>query len=102
MNFLQLNAIFLSLAALIFVAALWRCPKKRTVSTAVLVSLLVMVGLTVVFDNLMIASGLFDYAGETLNGLHIGLAPIEDFAYPLGGVLLLPGLWLLLTGRKKS
>ncbi|MDJ0316275.1 lycopene cyclase domain-containing protein [Arthrobacter antibioticus] len=102
MNFLQLNAIFLSLAALIFVAALWRSPKKRTVSTAVLVSLLVMVGLTVVFDNLMIASGLFDYAGETLNGLHIGLAPIEDFAYPLGGVLLLPGLWLLLTGRKKS
>lgn len=102
MNFLQLNTIFLSLAALIFVAALWRSSNKRTVSAAVVVSLLVLVGLTVVFDNLMIASGLFDYAGETLNGLHIGLAPIEDFAYPLGGALLLPGLWLLLAGRKKA
>ena len=30
----------------------------------------------------------------------VGLAPIEDFAYPLAGVLLLPALWTALRGRR--
>ena len=34
--------------------------------------------------------------------VQVGLAPLEDFAYPLAGVLLLPGLWLLLGGRVAS
>lgn len=101
MNFLQLNAIFLAAAVLVFAWALWRSTNKRTVMAAFLISLVVMVGLTVIFDNVMIASGLFDYAGHTLNGLHVGLAPIEDFAYPLAGALLLPGLWLLLSRQEK-
>ncbi len=46
--------------------------------------------LTAVFDTVMIATGLFHYAPTQLAGVHIGLAPLEDFAYPLAGVLLLP------------
>ncbi|CAG7608420.1 prenyltransferase [Leucobacter soli] len=56
----------------------------------------VLFALTAVFDNLMIGAGLFHYPPERLSGTYIGLAPIEDFAYPLAGVLLLPTLWLLL------
>ncbi|MCU1431998.1 MAG: prenyltransferase, partial [Actinotalea sp.] len=52
--------------------------------------------MTAVFDNLMIAAGLFEYGESKLAGLSIGLAPVEDLAYPLAGVLLLPALWHLL------
>ncbi|WP_425862234.1 lycopene cyclase domain-containing protein [Arthrobacter sp. TWP1-1] len=100
MNFAQLNAIFLVLAALIFAAGLWRSRKPYNVVIAASVSILVLVVLTVIFDNVMIASGLFDYGGHTLNGLRLGLAPIEDFAYPVGGALLLTGFWTMFTRKE--
>lgn len=52
--------------------------------------------LTAVFDNIMIAVGLFSYASHVISGFRLGLAPIEDFAYPLAAVILLPSLWVLL------
>lgn len=52
-----------------------------------------LIVLTAVFDSLMIHADLFYYAGEFISGMRIGLAPIEDFAYPIAGVLLLPVLW---------
>ncbi len=58
--------------------------------------------LTAVFDNVMIGAGLFHYTQEHLGGLHIGLAPIEDFAYPLAGALLLPSLWTVLRRRRRG
>jgi len=56
---------------------------------------LVLVALTLVFDNLMIAVDLFSYPQEHLSGLKLGLAPIEDFAYPLCAAFLLPALHTL-------
>lgn len=53
--------------------------------------------LTAIFDSLMIAAGLFTYTPELISGLHVGLAPIEDFAYPLAIVIALPALWAVLT-----
>ena len=55
-----------------------------------------MLVLTAVFDNLMIYVGLFDYGQHTLTGVRIGLAPIEDFFYPVCAVLFVSGLWWLL------
>lgn len=54
--------------------------------------------LTAVFDNMMIAVGLFGYRPETLSGLAVGLAPIEDFAYPVAAAVLLPALWRRIRG----
>ena len=54
--------------------------------------------LTAVFDNVMIAVGLFGYRPETLSGLAVGLAPIEDFAYPVAAAVLLPALWRRIRG----
>jgi small toxic polypeptide LdrA/B/C/D len=51
-----------------------------------------------VFDNVMIASGLIAYSDAHVSGLRIGLAPVEDFAYPLAAVVLLPALWSLMGG----
>jgi lycopene cyclase domain-containing protein len=63
-----------------------------------LVALLV---LTIVFDNLMIAVDLFRYDSEQTSGLTVGLAPVEDLAWPVAAALGLPGLWLLLQGGER-
>ena len=71
--------------------------------TAVIVTVLVLFVLTAIFDNLMIGAGLFHYAPEHLLGVSVGLAPLEDFSYPLAGALLLPALWIALQrgGRQR-
>ena len=100
MSFLELNVVFVSLAALVLVlAVVGRGIGAGRVVGAVAVSFLILAVLTAVFDNVMIASGLFDYGQGTLTGARVGLAPLEDFAYPLAGVLLLPGLWILLSRK---
>lgn len=60
--------------------------------------------LTLVFDNIMIALGLFAYAPDKILGLHVLLAPLEDFMYPLLAALIIPGIWNKLGGAhaKKS
>lgn len=61
----------------------------------VAITLAVMVALTAIFDNLMIASGLVHYPPENLLGFTVGLIPIEDFSYPIAGALLLPAAWVV-------
>lgn len=105
MSFLELNMFFVAAAVVVFGIAVSTCigkvaKLKATCATAVAIAVLAV--LTAVFDNVMIASGLFDYGGETLNGFRVGLAPIEDFAYPLAAGLLLPGLWILMNRSRRS
>ena len=101
MSFLELNVVFVSVAALVLVlAVVGRGVVAARAVGAVAGSFLILAVLTAVFDNVMIASGLFGYGQATLTGAKLGLAPLEDFAYPLAGVLLLPGLWLLLTRNR--
>jgi lycopene cyclase domain-containing protein len=61
----------------------------------------VLLVLTAVFDSLMIAADLFRFDEAELLGVHVGLAPLEDFAWPVASTLLLPALWLLL-GRGRG
>lgn len=56
--------------------------------------------LTAVFDNLMISAGLFHYADALTSGIRIGAAPLEDFAYPVAAVLLIPAFEELLPVRR--
>ncbi|NVM93968.1 lycopene cyclase domain-containing protein [Arthrobacter wenxiniae] len=115
MNYAQLNALFLVPALAVLLAALARrrgkprlgLPARGTPGrgtsrpvAGVAATLVVLVVLTGVFDNLMIGSGLFGYAGHALAGARVGLAPVEDFAYPAAAALLLPGLWLLFTRER--
>ena len=58
-----------------------------------LTPLAVLLILTVLFDNLMIYLDLFVYNPERISGFKLGLAPIEDFAYPLLAYLLIPALY---------
>jgi lycopene cyclase domain-containing protein len=52
-----------------------------------------MLILTAVFDNLIVLSGIVAYDESKLIGLKIGLVPIEDFAYTVVAVLLVPAIW---------
>ena len=69
---------------------------------AVAVTVVVLFILTAVFDTVMIATSLFHYSADHLLGVHIGLAPLEDFAYPLAGAVLLPTLWAALRARRRA
>ena len=67
---------------------------RRMTASAIAAGILVV--LTAVFDNVMIASGLFTYPEALISGLRIGLAPIEDFAYPVCAAFLVPSVFTLL------
>ncbi|WES65067.1 lycopene cyclase domain-containing protein [Microbacter sp. GSS18] len=66
------------------------------------VAAVVLVGLTAVFDNAMIAAGLFTYPAEHLSGLRIGLAPLEDFSYPVCAAFLVPAVFSLLPAHERA
>lgn len=100
MTYWALNAVFLAIVVLVASAALLarRSPQWRAVALTALAVLL----LTAVFDNVMIAADLFTYNSERISGAFLGLAPLEDFAYAIAAVVLLPTLWHLLGGSRRA
>lgn len=94
MTYTLLNLFFLIPAAALLMLARARTPGfSRAGFWVCLVGLVV---LTVIFDNLMIAAGLFFYANEHTLGIRLGLMPVEDLAYVVFTALALPALWELL------
>lgn len=73
---------------------------RRMAASAIAAGILVV--LTAVFDNLMIAAGLFTYPETHISGLRIGLAPIEDFAYPVCAAFLVPAVFTLLETSRAA
>lgn len=97
MTYWSLNAVFLGVVAVVAVAALVvrRAPRWRAVGIAA-GALLIM---TAVFDNVLVGLGIVGYDPSRISGVTIGVAPLEDFAYAMAAVVLLPSLWTLLTPR---
>ncbi|MFJ4174765.1 lycopene cyclase domain-containing protein [Microbacterium sp. NPDC089696] len=103
MTYLQLSAWFTGAAILVAILLTLLTPRgRRPRPAAIALTITVLFALTAVFDTVMIASGLFHYSPAHLLGVHVGLAPIEDFAYPLAGAVLLPALWMLLRARRSA
>ena len=100
MTYWLINIPFLAAASLVFAAALAlrRAPSAR----ALLIATGVMLMLTAVFDNAIIGFGLVDYDEDLISGLRIGFAPIEDFAYTVAALLIIPGLWHVLARRPRK
>ncbi len=97
MTYWLINIPFLAAAGLVFAAAiaLRRAPSAR----ALLMATGVMMLLTAVFDNAIIGFGLVDYDEELISGLRVGFAPIEDFAYTVAALLIIPALWHVMAAR---
>ena len=88
MTYGQLNLIFLAIAAL----ATWLIKSRFNCFTTPVV-VLPMILLTALFDNLIIAAGIVAYDKTKLLGAFVGVVPIEDFAYTIVAVLLVPAIW---------
>lgn len=100
MTYLLLVGLFAGAAAVVVAVAHAR--GVRPSLRAVAWTFAVLTVMTIVFDNLMIAAGLFEFADEHLVGLRFGRAPVEDLGYPLAVVLLLPALWHLLGRSRRA
>lgn len=85
---------FLAVAAIVTAASAVRPGFARRMRAS-LVAALALCALTAVFDNLMIAAGLFTYPDHLISGVRIGLAPVEDFAYPVAAAFLVPAVQTL-------
>ena len=48
---------------------------------------------TAIFDNVIIATGIVAYDHEKISGIMVGVAPIEDFAYTVLAIVLVPSLF---------
>jgi lycopene cyclase domain-containing protein len=99
MTYWALNSIFLGVVALVAIAALVSRRAPRWI--AVLIALGILLVFTAIFDNVLIGLGFVGYDRALISGIFVGRAPLEDFAYTLAAVVLLPSLWTLL-GRKRD
>lgn len=97
MSYLGLAAVFVGIAVAV---AAWATVRRgltaRWWATTALTTA-ILLGLTVVFDSLMIAADLFRFDEASLLGVRLWRAPLEDLAWPLVAGLLLPSLRELLT-----
>ncbi|MGV8967835.1 MAG: lycopene cyclase domain-containing protein [Cellulomonas sp.] len=89
-----LNVVVVVALVIVLVPRLRRLRRGPLLWTAV-----IMAALTAVFDNAMITAGLVQYAPDKILGVMVGSAPIEDFAYTLAAVLLMPALWTTFAAR---
>jgi lycopene cyclase domain-containing protein len=96
-SYLALAGIFLALAVAVAAVATWRLGLGRRWWAATAATTTVLVVLTIVFDNVMIAADLFRYNEDLLTGWQVGLAPVEDLAWPVAAGLLLPSVGALLS-----
>lgn len=89
---------FLVVAGIVTAASAMRPGFARRMRASALTAI-VLVALTAIFDNVMIAADLFTYPEHLISGIRIGLAPLEDFAYPVAAAFLVPAVRTLLAPR---
>ncbi len=96
MTYWLLNLPFLAAVAVVALAAVLarRAPRWRSIGMAAIALMLA----TAVFDNVLVATGIVGYDPSRISGVLVGVAPVEDFAYAVAAVVLLPSLWHLVGG----
>ena len=96
MTYVLLSVVVLTVLTVGCLPVLRRLPHRPLLLTA-----LVLLTLTVIFDNLIVGLDIVGYDEALIWGVRIPIAPIEDLAYAVGAVLLVPTLWELL-GRREA
>ncbi len=94
MSYPELTALVLGIFATYTVLV-----RKNLRARPLLVTALVMLTLTLIFDNVIIGTGIVAYDQEKLSGIMLGYAPIEDFAYTLVALVLTPSLYEMFRRR---
>lgn len=101
MTYTLITLPFLAVTAVVALSTLGRPAFGRRMAASGIASV-ALIALTAIFDNVMIAAGLFTYPEQHLSGLRIGLAPIEDFTYALCAAFLVPAVFTLLSPRSAT
>ncbi len=96
MTYLLMNLGFMLIAFVVLNVFVRKTPWKT-----VLWTMLSMLLLTLIFDNVIIGLDIVAYDPEKVSGVFLGLAPIEDFAYTVVAVLAVSSIWNKMTGTKK-
>ncbi|MEO5950014.1 MAG: lycopene cyclase domain-containing protein [Candidatus Saccharimonadales bacterium] len=92
-TYLVLNIVF------ILVICILARVKIRRPFKAIIFTMIALLILTALFDNLIVGFSIVNYDNNKILGIRIGEAPIEDFAYAFLAVILVPFIWLRL-GKK--
>jgi len=92
-----LTVVVLALVAAVCVPVLRRLPFAPLAWTG-----LILLAMTAVFDSAIVGYGLTVYDPETILGVYVGAAPIEDFGYTVAAVMIMPTLWTVLGRRAKE
>lgn len=102
MTYASLALVFVVLAAVVAVLVSVRrgLGARWWLTTALTIAVLLV--LTVVFDSVMILADLFRFDEESLLGVRLWHAPLEDLAWPVVAGLLLPALWELVGPREEQ
>ena len=95
-TYLALNLVFMlvAFASLILIS-------RKNPWRAIGFTMIWMILMTLVFDNVIIALGIVGYDENKISGLLLGLAPIEDFSYTVVSVLAVGILWNKFTKANK-
>jgi len=96
MTYLALNVTFMLIAFVILNLVSRKSPWR-----AIGFTMLWMLLVTMVFDNVIIGLEIVGYDKTKISGILLGLAPIEDFAYTVVAVLAVSIIWTKLTKEKK-
>jgi len=94
MTYLLLTASILAAAMIYFFLMRSYIASKPLVAASA-----VMLLITAIFDNVIIATGIVAYDEAKISGIKIGVAPIEDFAYTVVALLVVPTLFNFLRVR---
>ncbi|USQ77941.1 lycopene cyclase domain-containing protein [Ornithinimicrobium cryptoxanthini] len=100
MSYAALAGVFVAACGAVAVLASVRCRLTTRWWLATGITIGILLVLTVVFDSLMIQADLFRFNEESLLGVRLWHAPVEDLAWPVAAGLLLPALRELLIHRE--
>lgn len=93
-TYLILNLIFLVVVLGALVVS-----RSLILNRAVYMTLVILIGFTIIFDSSIVLAGIVAYDWDKLLGITIGAAPVEDFFYALLAAFMIPGLWKLFEKR---
>ena len=95
MTYLWLNLLF-GAAAIVVGLRFARGVSARSI----VVTGLALIAITAIGDSLIVGSGIVAYDPAKILGIMVGIAPVEDFAYAIVAIVLVPVIWNATAKRK--
>lgn len=91
--------LILNLAVLLLVSLVVLLSDRSLITRRWAYVLGILLLMTAVFDSLIVGLGIVAYEPGNYLGVLIGRAPIEDFAYTIAALLVVPYIWKRIGGK---